>query len=125
MVGLIEPLTAWLEEHKGMNRRRSAVLILVVVAFLSLFSMLGYNHLGDYQWAGKDINGVLDYVSNQILLPLGGLLIAVFVGWGLNREVSVEQLGLGDGGWFGVWWGLIRYWVPVGVGLVFVLGLRG
>ena len=125
MVGLIEPLTAWLEEYKGMNRRRSAVLILVVVTLLSLFSMLGYNHLGDYQWAGKDINGVLDYVSNQILLPLGGLLIAVFVGWGLNREVSVEQLGLGDGGWFGVWWGLIRYWVPVGVGLVFVLGLRG
>jgi len=123
MVGLIEPLTAWLEEHKGFARHKSALLLLSVVAVLSCFSMLGYNHLSAYQWVGKDINGVLDYFSNQILLPLGGLLIALFVGWRLDRNISQTQLGLGDGLLFKGWWWLIRYLVPVAVAVVFGLGL--
>ena len=123
MVGLIEPITAWLEEHKNWVRGKSAALLLVVVAALSLVSMLGYNYLNAYQLAGRDINGVLDYFSNQILLPLGGLLIAFFVGWRLDREISREQLGLGDGLLFGTWWSLIRYLVPLGVAVVFCLGL--
>jgi neurotransmitter:Na+ symporter, NSS family len=123
MVGLVEPLTAWLEENKGLARHKSTVLILSVVACLSVFSLLGYNSLAEYQLAGKDVNGALDFFSNQILLPLGGLLIAVFVGWGLHKSVLQKQLAIGEGLLFKVWHGLIRYLVPVAVGIVFILGL--
>ena len=123
MVGLIEPITAWLEEHKGFARHKSAMLILTVVAVLSTASILGYNHLSAYQLAGKDINGVMDYFSNQILLPLGGLLIAIFVGWRLDKGISQAQLGLGNGWLFKGWWWLIRYLVPLAVLVIFILGL--
>jgi NSS family neurotransmitter:Na+ symporter len=123
MVGLIEPQTRWLEEHKGFARHKSALVIIGVIAALSVFSILGYNLLADIKLAGKDINGAMDYFSNQILLPLGGLLIAIFVGWFVSRKTSCEELGMGDGLLFKLWYFLIRYVVPAAVFLVFVLGV--
>ncbi|QIB66994.1 sodium-dependent transporter [Kineobactrum salinum] len=123
MVGLLEPLTCWLEEHKGYVRHKSALAILVLIAAFSVVSILGYNTLADYTLAGNDINSTLDYFANQILLPIGGLLIAIFVGWFIRREVCRTELGLGHGALFRVWYFLIRYVVPTAVFLVFVLGV--
>ena len=123
MVGLIEPLSACLQEQRGYSRQKSTTRLLLVVAGLSVLSVLGYNLLSQWQWAGMDINGLLDYVSNQILLPLGGLLIALFVGWKLDVAVARRQLGLEAGLWFGLWRGLLRYVVPVAVLLVFGVGV--
>ena len=60
---------------------------------------------------------------NQILLPVGGILIAVFVGWCVRRTASVEELGMGDGLRFRLWYFLIRYVAPVAVFVVFILGV--
>jgi len=123
MVGLIEPLAQWLEEKKGYTRPKSAMLILGSIAFLSIFSMLGYNVLSSYTFAGKDINGLVDYFSNQILLPLGGLLIAIFAGWVVDKNIAIEELDMGEGGLFKLWHILIRFLVPPAVFIVFVLGV--
>jgi len=123
MVGLIEPLTRWVEEHKGFARHKSAMVILGAIAVLSVLSILGYNTLAEYTIAGKDFNGALDYFANQILLPVGGLLIAIFTGWFVRRQTSQNELGLGDGLLFRLWYFLIRYICPVAVFLVFVLGV--
>lgn len=123
MVGLIEPQTRWLEEHKGYARHKSALVIIGVIALLSILSILGYNSLAEFKIGGKDINGVMDFFSNQILLPVGGLLIAIFVGWFVSRKTSMEELDIGDGLVFKAWYFLIRFVVPVAVLLVFVLGV--
>ena len=123
MVGLIEPQTRWLEDHKQYSRHKSALLVLGLIASLSTLSVLGYNYLAAYTLGGKDINGVVDYFSNQILLPIGGLLIAVFAGWFVDRAVSVEELDMGQGTMFRLWYFLIRFVVPPAVFVVFVLGV--
>ena len=94
-----------------------------LIASLSTLSVLGYNYLAAYTLGGKDINGVVDYFSNQILLPIGGLLIAVFAGWFVDRAVSVEELDMGQGTMFRLWYFLIRFVVPPAVFVVFVLGV--
>ncbi|HJP52964.1 MAG TPA: sodium-dependent transporter [Pseudomonadales bacterium] len=123
MVGLIEPLTHWLEENREYSRHRSTLTVLGSIAFLSIFSVLGYNYLSDYGLAGKDINGVLDYFSNQILLPVGGLLIAIFAGWFVDRNTTLDELNMHDGLVFKLWHFLIRLVVPPAVFIVFVLGV--
>ncbi len=123
MVGLIEPLTKWLEEQRQLSRHKSALYILSAIGTLSLFSIFGYSALSEFSIGGKDINGILDYLSNQILLPAGGLLIALFAGWFINRRVLVHELGLGDGSMFKLWYFLIRYISPIAVALIFVLGV--
>jgi NSS family neurotransmitter:Na+ symporter len=62
----------------------------------------------------------MDYVSNNILLPLGGILIALFAGWRLGQETLLSQLSE-DQRWIPVWRFLIRYLAPVGVLIVFLV----
>jgi len=122
MVGLVEAVNAWLEDRFGMPRHRSAVLVVGSVAVFSVLSILSYNMLGELQLAGRNFNDTLDYFSNQILLPLGGLLIAVFAGWGMSRAATREELAMGEGG-FTLWYLLIRYVVPPVVLVIFVRGV--
>ncbi|MFT5209745.1 MAG: NSS family neurotransmitter:Na+ symporter [Flavobacterium sp.] len=123
MVGLVEPLVHWLEENKSYSRHKSALVILGTIAALSILSIFGYNLLSSYTLLGNDINGMVDYFSNQILLPVGGLLIAIFAGWVVNQKIAVEELNMGDGTLFKAWHFLIRFIVPPAVFVVFVLGV--
>jgi len=81
MVGLIESINSWVEERFGISRHKSALLVVGSIAVFSVLSILSYNVLGDLNLGRGNINDTLDYFSNQILLPVGGLLIAIFAGW--------------------------------------------
>lgn len=123
MVGLVESITAWIEDYTGYARHKSAVLVVLVIAALSSISVLSYNVFSDFTIFGRDLNGVLDYFPNQILLPLGGLLIAVFVGWLLARETVADELGFRSQRMFALWHFLLRYIVPPAVFIIFVRGI--
>jgi NSS family neurotransmitter:Na+ symporter len=123
MVGRVEPQVHWLEERMNFPRHKSAILVLGSIAILSIISILGYNILSEYSLGGKNINGVVDYFTNQILLPLGGLFIAIFAGWFINRETLREELGMEDGPAYKLWFLLIRFVVPPAVFIVFILGV--
>lgn len=123
MVGFVEPLTRWMEEHRGFNRHTSTIAVLTVIGVLSLTSISSYNVLSEWTIGGTDLNAGLDYFSNQILLPLGGLSIAIFAGWFMSREASEEELDLSRRAHFDLWYALIRYPVPVAVAMIFVFGI--
>ena len=69
---------------------------------------------------GKTYFDTMDYVSNNIMLPVGGMLIALFSGWVLDRKIREEQLGLSEG-WMKVWQVLVRFVSPLAVLVVFVM----
>jgi NSS family neurotransmitter:Na+ symporter len=123
MVGLIECVTAWMEDHHGFARHKSALAVVGAVAVLSVTSVLSYNLWSEYQFAGRDLNGVLDYFSNQVLLPLGGLFIAIFVGWFVSRAASHDELGFRSDGLYRLWHLLLRFVVPPAVFIIFVMGV--
>ncbi len=62
-----------------------------------------------------------DYLTTNIMLPLGGLLTAVFAGWILAKEASRDELRMGSS--YGVWRVLIRFVAPVGIIVVFIANL--
>lgn len=123
MVGLVESVNAWVEERFGIARHKSALIVVGSVAVLSVVSLMSYNVIGDFGLRGHNFNDIMDYFSNQILLPLGGLLLAVFAGWVMSRATARDELHtLGDTG-FSVWYFLIRYIVPPAVLVIFVMGV--
>ncbi len=123
MVGLVETVNAWVEERFGMSRHRSAMLVVGSIAVLSIVSLMSYNIIGDLAVGGRNFNDLLDGFSNLILLPLGGLLIALFAGWVMHREDSRDELiALGDSG-FALWRTLVRFVVPPALLLIFVMGI--
>ena len=121
MVGLVEPLVARAEERWSMTRQKATGAVLAAIAVLAIFSVLSYSLIGDQRVLGFDLNGILDFTSNQIMLPVGGLLIAIFTGWVVKRSSSEEELRMGS--LFSVWYLLIRYLVPLAIVIVLLTGL--
>ncbi len=125
MVGLIETVTHWVEEHRGIPRHVGSTMVVSAIAALSVASLLSYNVLSDVKLGGRNFNDILDLFSNQILLPVGGLLIAVFAGWVMKKEFSRDELTSLNAGTYELWHFLIRFVVPPAVLVIFVMGLAG
>ena len=123
MVGLVESVNVWLEDKFGMPRHKSAVLVVGSIACFSIFSILSYNVLAEYNLGGKNFNDTMDYFSNQILLPLGGLLIAVFAGWVMHRDATRDELTSLTERTYALWHFLIRFVVPPALLVIFVMGV--
>ena len=123
MVGLIECVNGWLEDSYNLPRHKSALIVIGSIAVLSVLSILSYNLLADWSIAGRNFNDTLDYFSNQILLPLGGLLIAVFAGWVVSKEATRDELNSLNAWGFQLWHFLIRFVVPPALLYIFIKGV--
>ncbi|MEZ5561115.1 MAG: sodium-dependent transporter [Pseudomonadales bacterium] len=123
MVGLMEPIVAWLDEHRGLARHRSTLGLMAAISVLSLLAILSYNLLAHWKLGSRAMGDALDYLSNQMMLPLGGLLIALFVGWRVSRASVREELGMRSATLFSLWHVLIRYAAPLAVAVILITGL--
>ncbi len=123
MVGLVESVNYWVEDRYGVARHKSALVVVGSIAVLSIVSLLSYNVMGDVSMGGFNFNDIMDYFSNQILLPVGGLLIAVFAGWAMKKEFSRDELTSLNATTYEIWHFLIRFVVPPAVLIIFVMGV--
>lgn len=123
MVGLMEPLVAWLSETLEIKRETATIIMLGLLGMLGIVSVLSYNLIASVQILGKDLNGILDFVSSQITLPVGGLLIAIFIGWKVSRGALHEELPDLPNTIFVTWHMLIRYLVPLAIAIILITGL--
>jgi NSS family neurotransmitter:Na+ symporter len=121
-ISLVEPAVAWLVETRKWRRLSAAVLIGLLAWTLGIGSALSFNLWSgpEYQLFGRTLFDLKDFVASNIMLPLGGLLIALFVGYGAARQMALEELSLSRQRLFDVWWRVIRYVSPVGIAVVFL-----
>lgn len=125
LVGLCEPLCAWLTERFSLSRAKAALYLAALVFPGMAISALSYNLWQDTRLGGYSLEFLIDFVPNQIMLPLGGLLIAVFAGWILTRQQAWSGLDMTSSRGFALWHWLVRLVVPVAVGVVLVTGIVG
>ena len=123
MIGFVHSLTTWLEESRAYTRQKSVIVVLIVIAATSVSSIASYNVLSDWKIMGVNLNAGLDFVVNQVLLPIGGFLIAVFAGWFMSRNSVMEELAIANDILFGIWRLLIRFAVPTAVATIFLFGI--
>ena len=64
----------------------------------------------------------MDYVTNNIILPLGGIFIAIFAGWVLSSKILDSEMTL-DGWLYPIWKFLARFIAPAAVAIVFIMAL--
>lgn len=118
-ISIIEPVVAWLMEDRGWSRNRAAVGAGGVTWLLGIATIFSFNIWSDLKWFDKTIFDLLDYLTANIMLPLGGLLIALFAGWVMNENHSRGELHLGES-LYEKWLLLIRYVTPLAILLVFL-----
>jgi len=87
---------AWLVENKGISRAKSSALAGLVAWALGIGSVLSFNIWKDLKLFGKTYFDMMDYITANIMLPIGGLLIAIFSVWMLSKKASIEELDMGE-----------------------------
>lgn len=138
-ISLIEPTVAWLVESKGFRRIDATVWTGIVVWFIGLASVFSFSGttLKDISevslgWFGTDdielkmdflnynLYEVIDFFTASIMLPLGGLLIAVFAGWIMDQDSTEREFSFRSRYIYPVWQNTVRYVSPVLVLIVFL-----
>ena len=128
-ISVLEPVVEWLEDRLIFARLGSTLLVggacwlLGIASILSLNEWSGFAPLGMFErFEGQTIFDLLDFFTSNVMLPLSGLLTALFVGWCVARESLQSELALTGAG-FALWYNLIRYAAPVAVAVVFIYNL--
>lgn len=119
-VSLMEPAVAWIVERFGLSRQAAAARVGVIIWLLGFATVLSFGQLSEFRFLAGTIFDNLDYLTSNIMLPLGGLCITVFAGWVMCRNSSADELGPEVGPVYWVWRVLARYVAPVAVILVFL-----
>ncbi|MDH5778436.1 MAG: sodium-dependent transporter [Gammaproteobacteria bacterium] len=126
-ISLIEPAVAWLVENAKITRGKASVIMGVACWAFGLLTVFSFNiwsdvkPLADIQtFKNSTIFDLLDYLTANIMLPLGGLLIAIFAVWVMSKEASMEELNMGNGVMYKGWRFLVRYVTPIAVLIVFL-----
>jgi len=119
-ISLIEPGVAWLIESLKIKRTTATIILGFTAWFLGLFSALSFNLISEFTIFGRNFFDATDFLTSQIMLPLGGIFIAIFVGWKMKKANVLDGLGFKDGFIFKSWYFSVRYVAPALVGLVFL-----
>jgi len=124
-ISLMEPATAYLVESTNLSRRAAALCVAGLAWTLGLASVLSFNLWSEVTIGGRSIMGAIEYVANDIMLPLGGLLTAIFAGWVLSSKITREELDDKMPNWaYSAWLWLTRVVTPALI-LVVLASLMG
>ena len=129
-ISLLSPPTARLEEA-GWSRAKSAWVMGACAFVLSLATTLSFSSWADFHplaFLGFEGMTPFDLIRegvNNVVLPLGGLAFALMVGWGLKREDVRAALPMENGALFSIWYGALKYLVPVAIIALFLTAIFG
>lgn len=121
-ISLVEPVAAYLVERFGFSRPLAVGLMVSACWLLGILTVLSFNVWSEgtlfHDWFGRSAFDLLEFLTN-IMMPLGGLLIALFAGWALTREEVIREMATNDT-WYQVWQFLVRFIAPTAVAFVFL-----
>lgn len=119
LISLTEPVLSWIVERYNAKRWRVAISIGVICWLLGLGTVFSFNEWQHWHLIGTfTFFELIDYLTANIMLPLGGFFIAIFAGWVLPKEVVQRQLALGTNALL-CWRIATRLIAPAGVLLIF------
>ncbi len=119
-ISLIEPAVAWLVESKGFSRQKACVWSGLTAWLLGLGTAFSFNSWSDVKFFDRSIFQLLDYLTANLMLPIGGFCIAIFAGWIMKRQHSEEELDMPNVESYQLWKILISYVAPAAVFFVFL-----
>ena len=131
-ISLLEVVIAYFVDEKKWNRKKAVLTFGAVTFLVALPSALSFNLLKDVTFLGLNFFDMADYLASNILLPVGGLFISIFVAWIWGFDKVLIELKKGSENIFNkspwiisAWKIFIKYFAPVLIFLVLLskLGL--
>lgn len=125
-ISILEVVVAYVSEEKNISRKKATILTTILITITGILCTLSFGPLNNLKLGGFTIFDIFDKIASNILLPLGGMLISIFIGWKLKRHIITEELS-NDGilriGFIHVFMFLVRYLAPIAIFFVFIHGM--
>jgi NSS family neurotransmitter:Na+ symporter len=130
IIAIIEPIVAYAHDRWGMTRRTGCIVFGSLAWLIGIGTVLSFNLWAD--WAplgmlapleGKTVFDLIDYVTAYLLMPIGGILMTLFVGWKLAPKLLSEELSLSNPLLFKAWLFLVRFLAPLAILGVLIINL--
>lgn len=124
-MSLLEVITAYFVDEKKWSRKKAVIVFGGVTFLLGIPSALSFNILSDFSVFGLNFFDLVDYITSNIMLPLGGFLIAVFIAYVWKFDKALVELKNGAENLFNkypllitLWQIFVKYFAPVLIFLV-------
>ncbi len=117
-ISIVEPGVSWLVENHGWTRPRASVMVGFGGWLVGLGTVFSFNLWKEFTVLGKTLFECLDYLTSNLMLPLGGMAIAIFACWKLSVNSTRNELNLLGPFEFNLWRGVTGILAPTAVLLV-------
>mgnify|MGYP001815025404 CR=1 FL=1 len=125
VIGVVEPFIAWWQERFNLKRWQAALFVCFSIFVLGMGTVFSFNLWSEWRplaaferYADFGYFEILDYLTANIMMPLCGLLLAIFTGWMVKPEAIREQLNIENETLFRAWFWLLRWVAPVSIALI-------
>ena len=118
-LGLMEPAVAWMVESTQYNRKQSAATMAFIIWFLGLGTALSFNSLSEFTFLQGTIYENVDFLTSNIMLPLGAVFTTIFAAWIMSQNSTSEELD-GHGFVYKSWQFLAKYFSPIAILIIFL-----
>jgi NSS family neurotransmitter:Na+ symporter len=123
-ISLLEVIVSAAVE-KGIPRPVAAIGSAAVCWILGLGTVFSFNEWSNYfplasvpGFETKTVFDILDYVTSNIMLTVGGILISLFAAWVIARKTAFAELHWGTGLFTQLWWVLVAFVCPLVIAYV-------
>ena len=120
-ISLLEVVVAYFIDQRKWGRKKAVIITSAVIFAFGIPSGLSFGVFSDSKLFGMTFFDHVDNIASNYLLPLGGMLTAIFVGWIWGTKSAAEEIEKHEikFHWENIWRFLIRYISPVAVFFVF------
>ncbi len=121
-ISILEPAVAWIRSRFGLTRIQACAATALAAFLIGLLSVVSFNvgadHMPEFvrtHLASPTYFDFFDNLTSNFLMPVGAILMSIFVGWRLDRAHLSGELAIKDGNLMRVWLLLLRYIVPLAI----------
>lgn len=125
-ISLLEVVVAFFSEELKISRKKATAIATLAISVLGIFASLSFGPLKDFTLFNKSIFDILDYTASNVLLPLGGLLIVVFVGWFAGKNILRNELSNNESlkiRYFTLFQFIVKFIAPLAIAAIFIYSI--
>ncbi|GAB4284505.1 MAG: sodium-dependent transporter [Marinilabiliales bacterium] len=125
-ISVLEVVVASVVEETKFKRIPATIISAIAITIFGVLCTLSFGPLSDFKINGKIIFDILDFSASNILLPLGGLLIVIYLGWFMGKKevrAEISNEGTLKATLFPVILFIVRYIAPIAIAFVFLNGI--
>ena len=106
------------------KRKKATTWFALAIFIVGIPSALSYGVLSDFTIANRSIFDFVDFITNSIMMPVGGLIISIFAGYYYSKKIAQDELETSPI-IFTLWRLSVRYIAPIGILIILIRGIIG